>query len=167
MPETITCGCNGHRCGICTPVARRVTDSKPTNPKDTVGVLKVAFSVVPWRVVGEIALGLLEGSLKYGRHNYRVSGVRASVYYDATLRHLTDWWEGTDIDPVSGLHHVTKALSSLTVLRDAMLNDMCTDDRPPRLTPGWIDDLNTKAKALIEKYPQPAPAFTIADTKSK
>jgi hypothetical protein len=138
--------------------------TKDTNPKDAIGILKVPFSVVPWRVIGEIGLGLLEGALKYGRHNYRVSGVRASVYYDAAMRHLTDWWEGTDIDPASGLHHVTKALSSLTVLRDAMLNGMCTDDRPPRLEPGWIDELNQRAKALIEKYPNPKPAFTQADS---
>lgn len=166
--------CPHHRapynCATCSsfpPAVVLPVDTKPANPKDAIGVLKIPFSVVPWRVIGEIALGLLEGALKYGRHNYRVSGVRASVYYDATMRHMTDWWEGTDIDPVSGLHHVTKALSSLTVLRDAMLNEMCEDDRPPRLEPGWIDGLNRQAKALIEKYPEPKRAFTSADVPVK
>lgn len=164
MPD-VPCLCSPS--SVCALHAAQPVERKATNPKDAIGVLKVPFSVVPWRVIGEIALGLLEGALKYGRHNYRVSGVRASVYFDAAQRHMTDYWEGTDIDPVSGLHHITKALSSLIVLRDAMLNNMCTDDRPPRLAAGWIDELNAQAKVLIEKYPQPARAFTAADVPVK
>lgn len=105
---------------------------KPTNPKDALGIRKRPFSVIPWGVVTEVGLALLEGALKYGRFNWRTAGVRASVYFDATMRHLTAWWEGQDIDPISGLHHVDKAIASLTVLRDAMLQDMLTDDRPPK-----------------------------------
>ncbi|SVD92517.1 uncharacterized protein METZ01_LOCUS445371, partial [marine metagenome] len=30
----------------------------------------------------------MEGAIKYGRHNYRIAGVRASVYIDATIGHL-------------------------------------------------------------------------------
>ncbi|WP_316191592.1 MULTISPECIES: dATP/dGTP diphosphohydrolase domain-containing protein [unclassified Bradyrhizobium] len=139
---------------------RRAAPGRPTNPKDAVGIKKVGLSVLPIRVLYEVALGMLEGALKYGRHNYRVIGVRASVYYDATKRHLDDWWEGEDIDPASQLSHVTKAISSLTVLRDAMIRGNWVDDRPPRSEPGWIDDLNGKAAALIEKYPAPLPAYT-------
>jgi Domain of unknown function (DUF5664) len=85
--------------------------------------------------------------------------VRASVYYDATKRHLDDWWEGEDIDPKSLLNHITKGISSLTVLRDAMIRGNWVDDRPPRSAPGWIDELNDKA-ALIDMYPDPEPAYT-------
>ena len=92
--------------------------TKPTKPKDNVGVKKVSLSYVPASVMLETALGMQEGGFKYGRHNYRVIGVRASVYYDATMRHLMDWWEGEDLDPDSGLSHVTKAICSLVVLRD-------------------------------------------------
>jgi len=53
--------------------------SKDTNPKDACGTKKVPFSVLPWQVLAEIGLALLEGARKYGRHNYRVAGVRASV----------------------------------------------------------------------------------------
>ena len=63
-------------------------DTKPTNPKDAIGIKKVPFSTVPARVIAEIGLAMLEGAAKYGRHNYRVSGVRASVYYDAAMRHI-------------------------------------------------------------------------------
>src|SRR5512143_1165912 len=107
-------------------------NKKPSNPKDSVGVKKVSLSYVPAPVLMETAVGMQEGGFKYGRHNYRVIGVRGSVYYDATMRHLMSWWEGEDIDPDSGLSHVTKAICSLVVLRDAMMQGCFTDDRPPK-----------------------------------
>lgn len=153
------------RAGVAEKQARAevAEGAKPTNPKDAVGIKKVGLSVLPLRVLYEVALGMLEGALKYGRHNYRVIGVRASVYFDATNRHLGDWWEGEDIDPASQLSHITKAISSLTVLRDAMLGGNWVDDRPPRVERGWIDALNAKAAALIEKYPNPVAAYTEAE----
>lgn len=134
---------------------------KDTNPKDAVGVKKVPLHVVSSPVLMEIGLAMLEGDRKYGGHNYRVAGVRASVYYDALMRHIMSWWEGEDIDPDSGLNHVTKALSTLTVLRDAMLNDMWTDDRPPKFkNKEWVKEFNKVAGDIIEKYPNPATPFT-------
>lgn len=133
---------------------------KPSNPKDALGILKIGLSVLPIRVLYEMALGMLEGALKYGRHNYRVIGVRASVYYDATNRHLDAFWEGEDIDPASGLHHVTKALTSLMVLRDAMIQGNWVDDRPPRADKGWMDKMNAHVTELLARYPNPVPAYT-------
>lgn len=133
---------------------------KETNPKDAVGIKKVPMSTIPGPVVMEVGLGLMEGALKYGRHNYRVAGVRASVYYDAAMRHLMDWWEGTDIDPDSGLNHITKAMASLVVLRDCMIRGNWTDDRPPKVDEGWIKELNEKATEMLGKYPDPMAAFT-------
>lgn len=136
-----------------------MSDSKDTNPKDAVGTKKVPFSTVPAQVIAEVGLAMLEGALKYGRHNYRVSGVRASVYYDAALRHLTAWWEGEDIDADSGLSHVTKAMACLVVLRDAMRQKMLNDDRPPG-DPSFIAELNDGAAKLLAKYPEAEPALT-------
>jgi len=136
---------------------------KDTNPKDAVGVKKAPFSTVPAPVMAEIGVAMLEGARKYGRHNYRVAGVRASVYYDAAMRHLTAWWEGEDLDPDSNLSHITKALASLTVLRDTMINDKWTDDRPPRVNPRWLMDLNRTAEKIIDKYPTPVDPYTEED----
>lgn len=133
---------------------------KDTNPKDAVGTAKVPFSTVPARVIAETGLALLEGARKYGRHNYRSAGVRASVYYDAALRHLTAWYEGQDTDPDSGLPHVVKAIACLTVLRDSQIQGNWVDDRPPATPGDWVAELNFKAKALLEKYPDPLPAHT-------
>lgn len=142
-----------------------VEGAKQTNPKDAVGTGKVPFSTVPAPVIAEIGLGMLEGARKYGRHNYRIAGIRASVYYDAAMRHLTDWWEGQDIDPASGLSHIVKALSTLVVLRDAMNNGKFHDDRPPAArNTKWMDELNDKAKEIIARYPDGKAPFTIDDT---
>ena len=62
--------------------------SKETNPKDAVGIKKAPMSTVSAAVIAELGLAMMEGARKYGRHNYRVSGIRMSVYYDAALRHL-------------------------------------------------------------------------------
>lgn len=141
--------------------------TKDTNPKDACGIKKVPFSTVSVPVMAEIGAAMLEGALKYGRHNYRAVGVRASVYYDALLRHIGAWWEGEDIDPESGLNHVVKALATLVVLRDAMLQDKLTDDRPPKSKVGWVNALNEQAKKLIEKFPNPLPAYLATDKKEK
>lgn len=135
-------------------------DKKESNPKDLVGSKKVSLSRVSSFVLMDMSLGMLEGDRKYGGHNYRVAAVRASVYYEATMRHLMAWWEGEDIDKASGLSHITKALSSLAVLRDAMHNNKMNDDRPPKLEDGWIDELNKKAALIIEMYPDRVKPFT-------
>lgn len=143
---------------------KSIADKKDTNPKDAVGTAKVPWSTVSAQVIGEVGIAMLEGALKYGRHNYRAAGVRASVYYDAVVaRHLAAWWEGEDIDPDSGvgLSHITKAIAGLTVLRDSMLQGNWVDDRPPKAAnPRWVKDQNSMAKALLEKFPNPAKAYT-------
>lgn len=134
------------------PVVPEVKNTdKPTNPKDMVGVRKAPMSTVPANVLVEIGVAMLEGSVKYGRHNYRVAGVRSSVYYDAVMRHVMSWWEGEDIDPDSNMSHITKALSCLTVLRDAQMQGMCTDDRPPKSTPFYAS-LNEASALIIDTY---------------
>ena len=137
--------------------------SKDTNPKDAVGTAKVPMSTVSAAVMAEMGLGMLEGARKYGRHNYRIAGVRASVYYDATMRHLMAWWEGENLDPESGLSHITKALTALAVLRDAQINNKQFDDRPPSINKNWVEEYNNVAAGIIKKYPNAVAPYTIND----
>tara|TARA_B100000745_G_scaffold47461_1_gene28484 strand:+ start:226 stop:672 length:447 start_codon:yes stop_codon:yes gene_type:complete len=141
--------------------------SKKTNPKDAVGTKKPRFySGLPANVTKEVTIGVMEGAMKYGRHNYRIAGVRASTYIDATIGHLLDYWEGQDIDPDSGLHHITKAIASLYVLRDAQMRNMCEDDRPPKSdVEGDKTRLQAIVNKLFEKYPNPVPAYKEGDVK--
>jgi len=137
--------------------------SKDTNPKDALGIRKVPFHVIPMHVMAEIGLAMMEGGRKYGKHNYRKAGVRASVYIDALCRHdLLQWWEGEDDDEDSGLSHITKAIASLVVLRDSMLMGNMIDDRPvrnPRSKEIW-KNLNKLAGDIIDKYPDCKEPFT-------
>lgn len=132
---------------------------KESNPKDGIGSRKVGISCLSMPVLMECGLGMTEGSYNYGRHNYRDIGVRTSVYFDATMRHLAAWYEGEDIDPDSGLNHVTKAITSLMVLRDAMIRGKVNDDRPPK-TLGFVRHLNKLASNLADRYPNPEAPFT-------
>ena len=136
---------------------------KPTNPKDAIGIRKVNMSCLPAGVMMDVALALMEGAAKYGRHNYRGVGVRSSVYYDAAMGHLMDWWEGDDIDSESGLSHVTKAIASLAVLRDAMLQNKLTDDRPPRSLV-FKRDFNPMAEKILDRHADKTPKhWTLED----
>ena len=144
-------------------------DTKDTNPKDACGSLKSGISCVPMNVLSEVGLALTEGSKKYGSHNYRKAGVRASIYIDALWRHVfLQWWDqGQDNDQESDCSHITKGIACLVVLRDAMMNNMLTDDRPIRSSP-VINELNAKAKDLTLKNPNPVPPFTqIQQTRIK
>ena len=133
-----------------------IREVKKQNPKDEIGTKKPRFySGLPANVTKEVSIGMMEGAIKYGRHNYRITGVRASVYIDATIGHLFDYWEGQDTDPDSNLHHITKAIASLYVLRDAQMRNMCEDDRPPKSdVEGDKIRLQAVVDALFNKYPK-------------
>lgn len=133
---------------------------KDTNPKDACGIRKVPLSCVPLPVLLELGCAMLEGAVKYGRHNYRAIGVRASVYFDAAIRHLFAYWEGQDLDPDSGMPHIVKAMACLAVLRDAQIQGKCTDDRPPVSPEDWLARLNERAADLLDRYPEAPAAYT-------
>lgn len=135
---------------------------KDTNPKDAVGTVKWRqYCTVPTTIIWELGVAMLEGARKYGRHNYRVSGVRASVYVDAAKGHIDQWWEGENIDSDSGLSHITKAMASLAVLRDAMINDMVVDDRPPKANLDRVRvEMQEAVEGIFARYPDAVPAYT-------
>lgn len=133
---------------------------KETNPKGLAGMKKPPMSCLPMAPLMEVGVAMLEGALKYGRHNYRVSGCRASTYYDGTMRHMNEWWEGEDVDPDSGLSHITKAISSLLVLRDSMIQGKFNDDRPPRTSPDFLELLQERTDDVLEKYPDAVEPWT-------
>jgi hypothetical protein len=136
-------------------------NTKPTNPKDAIGSSKIPYSTMSGAVRTEIGVAMLEGSVKYGKHNYRVSGVRASVYVDAAGRHMEQFWDyGEDTDPDSGLSHVTKAIASLVVLRDSMISGNWVDDRPPPQNIEHFKQMQGVVDNLIRKYPEPKKPHT-------
>jgi hypothetical protein len=127
-----------------------------SNPKDAVGSSKAPLSTVSQAVLAELGVAMLEGALKYGRHNYRRAPIRASVYFDALQRHMRAWFDaGEDIDPESGLSHITKAIATLAVLRDSMITGQWDDDRPPPAPAEFFRECDKRAAELVAKYPEP------------
>lgn len=134
-------------------------NDKATNPKDAVGCRKPPISTIPPPVLFEIGNAMLEGHIKYGGHNWRAMGVRASIYYDAVFRHLASWWAGEDTDPDSGMSHVIKAIAGLVILRDAMINGMMNDDRPPKSPADWMKEAKARTLEVLDRYPEAKRAF--------
>lgn len=138
---------------------------KDTNPKDAVGTQKWRqYCTVPTTIIWELGVAMLEGARKYGRHNYRIAGVRASVYVDAAKGHIDQWWEGEDIDVESNLNHIIKAIASLAVLRDAMIHNKWVDDRPPKTDLNTLrDDLQVAVDGIFERIPDAKDAYLEGD----
>lgn len=115
-------------CQVIMGLARAVSEITKSTYSD-------AICTIHHPVLYLVALGMMEGSLKYGRHNYRAAGVNADTYYGATCRHIDDWWHGEDVDPYAkgNMSHVSKGMSSLHVILDGLASGMVTDDRPPRI----------------------------------
>lgn len=135
---------------------------KDSNPKDALGIKKVPLHAVPVKPLLEVGLAMMEGGRKYGTHNYRAIGVKVSTYYDAIMRHMMAWWEGEDIDPDSGVHHLVKTAADLFVVRDSMHMGNCIDNRPIQYPDGiGMEKFNKIASDLIIKYPECAKPFTM------
>jgi hypothetical protein len=106
--------------------------TKPTNPKDALAVAKLPLHLVPDTIEAYAALAFAEGASKYGAYNWRVAGVRASVYHSALKRHLACWHNGEEADPLTGVPHLASIIACAGILLDAKLCGKLTDDRPPR-----------------------------------
>lgn len=136
-------------------MTNQINDKKGAiNPKEIAGKVKNSHSCVSQSVMAELGIAMMEGARKYGRHNYRVTDIVASTYYDATRRHLDAWWEGEDIDPDSGLHHIVKAIASLVVCRDGMIQKKLCDDRPPKTPPEFNEHIAKLVASVLDKYPE-------------
>ena len=132
-----------------------------TNPKDVLGCQRPPLSTIPANVLLEVGAAMLEGASKYGRHNWRIAGIRSSIYYDACLRHLFVWWEGEDIDTDSGVSHLTKAIAGLVVLRDAQMREKLDDDRPPTNNrTDFIEQVQEQVTEILAQHPRPKPPYT-------
>lgn len=133
--------------------------STTKNPKDAVGVKKVSFGALSAPVMAEASVVAMLGATKYGRHNWRLTSVSASIYYDAAMRHLVKWFEGEETDPESGVSHLAHVICGLAIVRDAQMRGRMIDDRPPP-TIGFLDQLQAKIDAMREAFPVPAAPVT-------
>lgn len=139
---------------------------KDTNPKDAIGSTKLPLHLVPDTATAYLALAFCEGATKYGAFNWRVAGVRASIYMAAARRHQAKWWNGEWADPKTGVPHLASAMACMAIILDAKLANKLTDDRPPAVPMSeLIDGMEATVKHLIEMHKDKNPRhWTIADS---
>lgn len=102
------------------------------NPKDALGLAKVDLSVIPPSAELHLASAMMDGAVKYGPFNWRDNAVIGRVYVAAARRHLLQYLDGEDIDPVSGVHHLGHAMACCAILLDAQETGNLDDNRPKK-----------------------------------
>jgi hypothetical protein len=133
-------------CGYDNQDGGMLTENKDTNPKDAVATNKVAMGLST--PVGMIyrALAFTEGLLKYGAWNWRIKGIRNSVYFFAALRHLWKWFCGQKSDLHTLVPHLASASACIELLIEGECTGFAVDDRPPK-----VDEALDKTFAEAER----------------
>lgn len=95
----------------------------------TKGSKLARFDLVP----GEPFIALAEhygrGAQKYSDRNWE-RGYPYSWSFAALNRHLWSWWNGEDIDPESGSHHLSAVAFHTFGCHTFQIRSIGTDDRP-------------------------------------
>lgn len=90
------------------------------------------FDLIP----AEPLIGLAEqfgrGAQKYDDRNWE-RGHPWGISYAALNRHLWLWWNGEDLDPETGAHHLDAVAFHVFALREFHVKHPEMDDRPNRM----------------------------------
>lgn len=140
-------------------------DSKPSNPKDAIGVSKLPMHLVPGSAKAYLTLAFFEGALKYGKYNWRIAGVRTSIYLDALERHLEKFKNGENVDEKTKVPHLASIMACCSIILDANLVGKLNDDRPPKAPVSkLIDEMAENLEHLQELFKKESPhQYTIDD----
>lgn len=143
---------------------RKRADTKDSNPKDSAAVDRIDMSLIPETALIELALAMYEGSLKYGAYNWRVAGVRTSIYMGAQRRHYAKYQNGQGRDPVTGVHELASIMACCSILIDAEYMGNMVDDRPPMVdVPGLLEKMRERISALQKLHPEGKERYTELD----
>lgn len=104
-------------------------DAPDSNPKTSLGLLKPPMHLIPMAAQVHMAQAFRDGAAKYGPYNWRHKPVSVSVYVAAAWRHIGQFFDGEDYDPISQVHHLGHAMACLAIILDWY---GINDDRPPK-----------------------------------
>lgn len=140
--------------------------AKDPNPKDSIGSSKVPMHLWPMEATVLGVLGLLDGAGKYGRSNYLVAPVRASIYYDAAMRHLSKWFAGEEADDDSGVPHMGHVLACCAIIVGAQAAGTLIDDRNVKNGfCAFLKEYTPHVKRIQEAHKDKSPKhYTIKDS---
>lgn len=142
---------------------------KESNPKDAIAGGKVPLWLCSPIATAKWALAQFAGLIKYGAWNWRIAGVRSSVYLSAAKRHLDAYISGEELDPVDGTDHLANVMACCAIILDAKAAGKLTDDRPPSvdLRPAYRE-IESQVAKLRGQYGDMNPRhYTIADTEKQ
>ena len=136
------------------------------NPKDKVGGMKVPLWLLSPIAKAHWALGQFAGLLKYGAWNWRIAGIKTSIYLSAMERHMDAYKSGERYDPVDGTHHLGNIMACCAIILDAEAAGKLTDDRPPSVSHRKAyEEVEAQMAVLSRAYADRQPIhYTIADT---
>ena len=93
---------------------------------------KLRYDLVPINALEELTKVLTFGAKKYADRNWE-KGFEWGVVYAALMRHITAWWRGEDIDPESGLSHLSHAMCNIAFLIEFLNTHPEMDNRPKQI----------------------------------
>lgn len=89
---------------------------------------KARFDLIPPEPVIELAHLFTVGASKYGERNWE-HGMSWGRIYAAMQRHAWAWWNGEELDPEDGQHHLIAVAWCALVLHAYTVRGKGTDDR--------------------------------------
>lgn len=112
------------------------------------------FDLVPVGPMDDVARLYAFGAKKYAAHNWR-KGYDWHLSYAAAQRHLTQFWNGEDVDEETGLPHLAAVVFHSLALMEFAKSYPEGDDRPPPSGTLYVEEPERKqvATMLISELP--------------
>lgn len=98
------------------------------------------YDLIPVEALATVARLYGEGAKKYSEHNWR-KGYEWSKSYSALQRHANEFWKGVDLDPETGLPHLSAVIFHSLALITFMEEQPEFDDRYMQLSTNQRDAL--------------------------
>ena len=108
------------------------TDEAPASGADRLNAGKLQWSLVDFTALEPMVRVLMKGAKKYSPEN-RKKGLSYTSILDSTMRHMTAFKAGENLDPETGEPHTAHMLCNLMFLAWEELNRKDLDNRKPDL----------------------------------
>lgn len=89
---------------------------------------KIAWNLIDMPTFEKVVRVMMYGAAKYQKYNWK-KGISFSRLYNASLRHITAFWKGEDLDTETGISHLAHAMCCLMFLEWHRENKKDLDDR--------------------------------------
>jgi Domain of unknown function (DUF5664) len=89
---------------------------------------KPMMALVPPLALQQIAMAFTKGAAKYGQHNYLKGGLAYTRMLSASMRHITAFIAGEDLDPETKVPHWACACANLMMMGEHVMRGNKKDD---------------------------------------